>query len=125
MSIESQDIASTGQQPPSRHRTGNRNATTSRPGETSPDGSDSRASDASTDEADTPRDGFASYPAEVHALTHGLYMGFTTQPLRRPPEPNNADVKKESHYYRGGYLGGTALQVLVLVVLSVVAEGTI
>lgn len=72
-------------------------------------------------EADTDRDGFASYPAEVHALTHGVYMGLTTRPLRHPAEPEIADVQKESHYYRGGYVGGTLFQLAIIFVLSVVA----
>jgi len=81
------------------------------------------ASDESTAEADTERDGFASYPAEVHALTHGIYMGLTSRPVRHPPEPDNADVQKESHYYRGGYVAGTLLQLAIVGILSVMTTG--
>lgn len=85
-------------------------------------GSDT-ANDDRTGEADTDRDGFASYPAEVHALTHGVYMGLTTRPIRHPAEPDNPDVEKESHYYRGGYVVGTLFQLVIIGVLSVVAQG--
>jgi len=81
------------------------------------------ASDESTSEADTERDGFASYPAEVHALTHGIYMGLTSRPVRHPPEPDNPDVQKESHYYRGGYIAGTVLQIAIVGLLSVMTTG--
>lgn len=81
------------------------------------------AGDEYTSEADTDRDGFASYPAEVHALTHGVYMGLTSRPLVHPAEPDNPDVEKESHYYRGGYVLGTLLQIAIVGVLLAVTNG--
>jgi hypothetical protein len=66
--------------------------------------------DAPTED-DSKRDGFLSYAAEWHSMTHGVFKGFTTHPFQTPPQPDNADVRKESHYYAGGYMIGTLLQV--------------
>lgn len=75
-------------------------------------------------ESDTDYDGFLSYSAEWHAFSHGIYMGFTTHPFQTPPEPKNRDVDRETHYYRGGYILGSLIQVfLVLVVLGGVGSG--
>jgi hypothetical protein len=115
---------STDQKPTTTHR--NRETTTVNGYRTVASGSHPETggeSDESTSEADTERDGFASYPAEVHALTHGIYMGLTSRPVRHPPEPDNADVQKESHYYRGGYVAGTLLQLAIVGVLSVMTTG--
>lgn len=65
-------------------------------------------------ESETDRNGFLSYAAEWHSVTHGVYMGLTTRPWRTPPEPAVDDVVKESHYYRGGYVIGTLLQVVIV-----------
>lgn len=60
---------------------------------------------------------FLSTNPEWHALGHGVYMGVTTHPLQTPPEPKNDDVELEQHYYRGGYVLGTLLQVVIIVIL--------
>lgn len=73
--------------------------------------------DAPTEDA-SKRDGFLSYAAEWHSFTHGVFKGFTTQPFQTPPQPDNKDVKEESHYYRGGYLLGTALQLALVAVFT-------
>lgn len=65
-------------------------------------------------EDDTDYDGAFSYAAEWHAFSHGVYKGLTTKPWRTPPEPDNADVEKESHYYRGGYVLGTLVYAVIL-----------
>lgn len=70
------------------------------------------------DEGDTERDGFLSYAWEWHAFSHGVYMGLATKPWRAPPMPKREDVRVESHYYRGGYVIGTLLQVGLLVTLG-------
>lgn len=69
-------------------------------------------------EDETERDGVFSYAAEWHAFTHGVFLGITTKPWRTPPEPTNRDVDLESHYYRGGYVIGTLLQVALLLLLG-------
>lgn len=69
-------------------------------------------------ESDTERDGAFSYAAEWHAFAHGMYVGFTTKPWYTPTVPDNPDVAKELHYYRGGYVAGSVLQVIVLVVAA-------
>lgn len=72
-----------------------------------------RGADAATED-ESKRDGFLSYSAEWHAFTHGVYLGFTTRPQRTPEQPDNEDVQKEPHYYRGGYIIGSGLQLLVI-----------
>lgn len=88
-----------------------------------------------TSEDDTNRDGVLSYPGEWHALALGTYDGMKTWRVRpkemrtSPPsdnsscEPNrsmkirkrdNEDVQKESHYYAGGYVIGTVLQLCIV-----------
>lgn len=69
-------------------------------------------------ESDDDYDGFLSYAAEYHSLTHGVYLGLTTHPLRTPPEPENRDVELEPHYYRGGFVIGTLVQVFVAVAIA-------
>lgn len=73
-------------------------------------------------ESDTDYDGFLSWSGEWHALTHGVYKGLTSKALVTPPVPEFEDVEKEPHYYRGGYVIGTLLQVALLVA-AVVAGG--
>jgi len=60
-------------------------------------------------EDDSDRDGFLSYAAEWHSLSHGLYDGLRSIKTM----PTNADVQKEPHYYKGAYVIGTLLQLLV------------
>lgn len=73
-----------------------------------------------TSEEDTERDGFLSYSVEVHAVGHGLFEGLTTRPTRwrshEPPE--NPDVRAEPHYYKGGFVAGSLLQVAILVAIG-------
>jgi hypothetical protein len=62
-------------------------------------------------ESDSEYDGAFSYAAETHAFTHGVYDSLTTKKLKAPKElPDNEDVEAEPHYYKGGYLVGTAIQ---------------
>lgn len=55
---------------------------------------------------------------EWHAFTWGVYRGVTTRPRKTPPIPDNSDVGDEPHYYRGGYIVGSVLQVIFLFVVS-------
>ena len=66
------------------------------------------------DEAASARDNAFSHAAEWHAFAHGVYKGLTTKPWKTPPVPDRPDVKQESHYYRGGYVAGTLVQVVIL-----------
>lgn len=74
------------------------------------------------DESDTARDGFLSYAAEWHAFTHGVYNGMKSWRARPKEIPENRDVQKEPHYYKGGYVLGTILQGLIAA-SAVVAGG--
>lgn len=68
-------------------------------------------------ESETERDGAFSYAAEWHAFGNGLYHGVTTHPLRAPPVPTEGqaakDYEREPHYWRYGYMIGTAIIILV------------
>lgn len=65
--------------------------------------------DSST-EKESKRDGFLSYAAEWHALSIGVYDGMKDWRARPGELPDNEDVQKEPHYYKGGYVVGTVLQ---------------
>lgn len=65
-------------------------------------------------ESDTGRDGFLSYAAEVHAFAIGFYDGMKSWRVRPGDLPENDDVQKEPHYYKGAYVLGTLTQALVL-----------
>lgn len=71
-------------------------------------------------ESDTERDGFLSYAAEWHAFSHGFYDGMTTRPRRwsKHEKPDNKDVKKEPHYYKGGFVLGSGVQIGAIVGLT-------
>ena len=69
-------------------------------------------------ESDSEYDGAFSSTREWHSATHGLYKGVTTKPWRTPPEPDVKDVRKERYYYRGCYLIGTLLQILMVLGLA-------
>lgn len=73
--------------------------------------------DAPTED-DSERDGFLSYAAEWHALSHGLYDGMRSPRVRPGAPPDNRDVEKEPHYYKGAYVIGTLLQLGILVLLG-------
>lgn len=71
------------------------------------------------EESDTDYNGLLSHASEWHAFTNGLYAGLTTHPLRKPPVPEEGtqaryDYDREPHYYKGGYILGTGLQILGL-----------
>lgn len=72
-------------------------------------------------EEDTERDGLLSYAGEWHALTIGVYRGLTTL---RPWDDDFLevaerydDVEAEPWYYKGGFVLGTLLQMLVAFLL--------
>lgn len=68
------------------------------------------------EESDSDRNGFLSYAAEWHALALGTFDGMKTWRVRPEEMRDNPDVEKEPHYYSGGYVLGTLLQLLVVVV---------
>lgn len=72
-----------------------------------------------TDESDTDRDGFLSYSTEVHALGLGIYDGMKSWRVRPNEMRDNPDVEKEPHYYAGGYVVGTLLQLCIAAVVLV------
>ena len=59
---------------------------------------------------------FLDTNTEIHAATHGIYAGMTE--WKGMELPNNPDIQKEPHYFKGGYIAGTILRWL-LVVLAV------
>jgi len=61
-------------------------------------------------------DGFLSTRAEIHSLALGIYDGMKTWRVRPEEMRDNEDVEAEPHYYSGGYVVGTLLQLLVVVV---------
>lgn len=71
-------------------------------------------------EDDTDRDGVLSYAAEWHALAHGVYNGMRSWRSRPGDLPDHPDVKKEPHYYKGGYFLGTVFQLLILLLVTFV-----
>lgn len=67
-------------------------------------------------ESDTERDGFLSYAAEWHAFSLGFYDGMKSWRARPSDLPDNPDAEAEPHYYKGAYVLGTLVQLLVVVV---------
>lgn len=64
---------------------------------------------------------FLDTNAEIHAVTHGIYAGMTEWKGMELPE--NPDIKAEPHYFKGGYIVGTILRyiLLILTVRTVIA----
>lgn len=66
-----------------------------------------------------PTDEFCNDPGEIHALVAGAYAGLT--------EWKGADVPDEfvaeKHYYQGGYIVGTILRWVGLVVVGGIGGG--
>jgi len=71
----------------------------------------------------TERDGFLSYAAEWHALAHGVFNGMRSWKARPGALPDNEDVQKEPHYYKGGYVIGTLVQAAVVIGTGNVLSG--
>jgi hypothetical protein len=67
-----------------------------------------------TSEKDTARNGVLSYPAEWHALGLGTYDGMKTWRVSPKGMRDNDDVDAEPHYYAGGYVVGTLLQLCIV-----------
>lgn len=61
------------------------------------------------DEDDTPRDGFLSTSVEIHAAVNGFFKGF----VGKEPTAVEPDSERERHYFRGFYLAGRGVQLLV------------
>lgn len=65
-------------------------------------------------EDDTSRDGAFSYAAEWHAFTHGFYDGMRSIKPVAQKLPDDRDVQKEPHYYKGGFIISTILQFILV-----------
>lgn len=74
-------------------------------------------------ESDSERDGFLSYAAEWHAFAIGVYDGMKSWRARPGELPENKDVQKEPHYYKGAYIIGTLLQLLIVAALGYFGMG--
>lgn len=74
-------------------------------------------------EKDSERDGFLSYSAEWHAVAHGFYDGMRTiKPVTRKL-PDNKDVQREPHYYKGAFVVATFVQLVVVYLLATGVAG--
>lgn len=76
-------------------------------------------------ESGSERDGFLSYAAEWHAFAIGVYDGMKNWRARPEELPSNDDVEKEPHYYKGGYVIGTLLQLFIVAVLGYFGMGPV
>ena len=80
-------------------------------------------------EEDTERDGFLSYAGEWHALTIGVYRGFTQiRPMDDDYEKvrdRYSDVESEPWYYKGGYVLGSLLQIVALLATAAWVLGVV
>lgn len=74
-------------------------------------------------ESDSERDGFLSYSSEAHAVGHGLYDGLKSGGVLPGELPDNRDVQKEKHYYKGAYVLGTLLQIGIATGAAALATG--
>lgn len=63
-------------------------------------------------ESDTERDGPFSYPAEWHSFAHGVYNGMKDWKPSAGGLPDHPDVQAEPHYFKGGFIAGTLLQLV-------------
>jgi len=59
---------------------------------------------------------FLSTTTEWHSLALGVYDGMKTWRVRPKEMRDNKDVENEPHYYAGGYVVGTLLQLLIVIV---------
>ena len=69
-------------------------------------------------ESDSERNGFLSTRKEVHAFVLGIYDGMKTWRVRPKEMRDNPDVDKEPHYYSGGYIAGTLLQLMIVILVA-------
>lgn len=67
-------------------------------------------------EEETERDGVLSSSTEWHSFTHGLYDSMRTAKPYTRKLPDVRDVQKEPHYYKGAYVIGTILHLILLAV---------
>jgi len=61
---------------------------------------------------------FLSTPPEIHAFVFGISHGSRSKNLAPTEYPDNPDVRKEPHYYAGGYIFGTFLQLGIITLLA-------
>lgn len=75
-------------------------------------------------EDETEYDGFLSAPDERHALVNGFFRGLydgrrSLNPVpskcSKYPKPDDGEAGDEVHYWRGGFILGTAVQYGVIV----------
>jgi len=62
--------------------------------------------------------GFLSKNAEIHSLALGTYDGMKTWRVRPKKMRENDDVQAEPHYYAGGYIVGTLLQLGIVAAIA-------
>lgn len=63
-------------------------------------------------------DEFLSTHEEVHAFVHGIYAGLTEWKGLDSETMRNPDVQKELHYAKGGYVVGTVMRVVIILLIG-------
>ena len=69
-----------------------------------------------------PREFLSSY-SELHAFIHGIYSGLVEWKGIKETVWENEDCKKEPHYVKGGYIFGTIIRWLFLIILTMQIYG--
>lgn len=57
-------------------------------------------------------------PAEVHAAVHGIYAGLTE--WKGTELPDDPEILDEPHYYKGGYIVGTIVRWIAIMIAGVI-----
>ena len=63
------------------------------------------------------REIFSTY-SELHAFVHGIYSGIVEWKGIKEATWENEDCEKEPHYVKGGYVLGTIIRWLFLIILT-------
>ena len=61
---------------------------------------------------------FLSTHAELHAFIYGIYSGIAEWKGIKETTWENEDCKKEPHYVKGGYILGTFIRWIFLIILT-------
>lgn len=89
------------------------------------DGETAPAAGKSGSEDGTVRDGFLSYPAEWHSFAWGLYAGMKDWKPGPGGLPDDPDVRAEPHYYKGGFVIGSVLQIAGMALFAAGVAGVL
>lgn len=59
---------------------------------------------------------FCDTVPELHSFVHGVYAGITE--WKGTDLPDNVDVQKEPHYFKGGYILGTVARWIAIIAIG-------